>query len=589
MYRSMKLLATLTAFTFTPLVAHVANAAVFQDASSLPSDKQYDIVVVGALSMVGGTAGSVIASRLTEDPKINVLLIEAGPDDEGAIDLQIPGNFPDGIEPKYHWNFTTTPQSGLNDRALPYDRGHVLGGSSSINGMVYTRGAADDYDRWANVTGDDGWKWNSLLPLIKRHERWSGAVGGRNISGQYDPSVHGYDGQTKVALPWSGPNAFDNLCLEEAKAGSEFPFNLDPNSGQPLGLTWVQSTFGGGERSSASRAYLHTSVRQRSTLDILVNTRVTRVLSVGNVGSKDFRTVEIGTTAGGALRNVTARVEVVLSAGSIGTPHILLLSGIGNKTELDAVGVPSTHELNDVGKNLSDHFALFAFGTSTAPDTPPVDHTAALLQWTQNRTGPLTESVTPHQLLWTRLPSNSEALQKYGDPSSGPNAPHIELALTWGPNFGGAASLLTPHSRGSVTLASSNPFTDPLIDTNYLTHPFDIEVLKEAIRTMKRFYSSPGFSSYIVTPIAPDPDAGEAEFEAYTRNSGVTALHAVGTASMSATGAKEGVVDPDLKVKGVKGLSIADASVIPYAPTGHTSAPVYILAERASDLIRSRY
>ncbi|KAF6746247.1 aryl-alcohol oxidase [Ephemerocybe angulata] len=570
--------------SFLLLSVQLANAAVYQNLAALPSNEQYDVIIVG-----GGTAGPVIASRLTENPRTTVLLIEAGPDDDGAVDLQIPANYPAGIERKHYWNYTTTPQSGLNGRAITYDRGHVLGGCSSINGMVYTRGAGDDYDRWAKVTGDNGWRWNSLFPLIKRHERWSGAVGGRNVTGQYDPAVHGYEGYSKVALPWSGPNAFDNLCLEQAKTRSEFPYNRDPNSGKPLGLTWAQSTFGGGERNSASKGYLPASVRSRANLNILVNSHVTRVLSTGKASNKDFRTVEIGTTDG-ARKTVTAKTEVVLSAGSIGTPQILLLSGIGNKAELKALGIDAVHELNDVGKNLSDHIATVAFGTTTVPDAPPVDRAAALLQWNQNRTGPLTEAVG-HQILWTRLPKDSEAIRTYGDPSAGSNAPHIEIALMNGlPGqlYGGAAVLLTPQSRGSVTLASSDPFTAPLINLNFLTHPFDFAALKEGVRAMKRFYASPVFSSYIATPIGPDPDAGDAAFEDFTRNVGITTLHAVGTAAMSAKGAKGGVVDPDLKVKGLKGLSIADASVIPYVPTGHSMAPVYILAERASDLIRSR-
>ncbi|KAJ3536614.1 hypothetical protein NMY22_g5955 [Coprinellus aureogranulatus] len=573
--------------SFLVLTVHVANATVYQSFDALPKNKQYDYIVVG-----GGIGGSVVANRLSENLFTSVLLIEAGPDDDGELELAIPGNYPANISKRFHWNFTTTPQPGLGGRSIDYDRGFVLGGSTSVNGMVYTRGAGEDYDRWAKVTGDIGWSWNLLWPYALKHERFSGAVGGRDIKGQYNPLVHGYSGYSKVALPWSPPTEFDNLCMATAKdPKSEFDFNLDLNSGKPLGLTWTQSLNGGGARSSASQAYLTPSIRKRPNLSIVVNTLVTRVLPVGRASNKDFRTVEIG-TPGGPRKTLTAMQEVILSGGAISTPQILLNSGIGDSADLKPLGIPVVHELKDVGKNLQDHVSTVAFGTTTRPDPAPVDRDQALRQWNTNKTGPLTEAVG-HTVLWHRLPKNSAAIKAHGDPSSGSNAPHIELFFLSnipGQTFGGAAVLLTPKSHGTVKIASSNPFDKPLIDLAFLSHPFDIAALKEGVRAMKRFYSHPVWANYTTTPaapIGPDPDSmPEADWVAFTQSVATSTMHAVGTCAMSKRGARDGVVDPNLKVKGVKGLRIVDGSVVPFVPTGHSMAAIYILSERAADLIK---
>ncbi|KAH6912226.1 pyranose dehydrogenase [Coprinopsis sp. MPI-PUGE-AT-0042] len=567
------------------LVTVPAFGAVYQDVDALlrsGTNGTFDFIVVG-----GGIGGSVVASRLTENPSLSVLLIEAGPDNEGALGLIVPGYAYSGDinNTLYNWNYETVPQATLNNRTLPYARGHVLGGSSSINGMVYTRGAKDDFDRWAKVTGDEGWSWNSLFPLIHKHEKWTPPPGGRNTTGQFDPLVHGYNGKVSVSLPWAEPTEFDKLRLASAETHKdEFPYNIDQSSGRPIGLTWQQSTIGDGERSSAATAYLDATVRKRKNLSIVLNTYATRVLPIPNPGGKiDIRRVEVAPRQGGARAVLTARKEVILSGGAFGTPQILLNSGIGDREDLASVGVQSVHHLPDVGKNMHDHTAVPFDMPSNMPNPPWEPYTPQpdrdFAQWQENRTGPLTE--TSYRLpLWSRIPADASILAEYGDPSSGPTAPHFETIVIYVNNGGlmhGFLILASQHSRGSVKIRSSDPFDPPLIDPSYFTHPFDMAAVKLGLKqTVSKFFGPPVFTD-LLGPINPNPDTlSDEEFIQSVKDRTMGFGHAVSTAAMSPRGAKNGVVDPDLKVKDVAGLRVVDASVM---------ASIYLLAERAAELI----
>ncbi|KAJ2933016.1 hypothetical protein H1R20_g4081, partial [Candolleomyces eurysporus] len=554
---------TSTLVGFIALSASLTHSKVLENLEQLDSAKEsYDFVIVG-----GGIGGSTVASRLSENPRYNVLLIEAGPTNEGVIDIAVPAFFLN-INSTYSWGHVTTPQIGLNNRSLPYNQARVLGGSSSHNGMVYTRGSSDDFDLWGRVSGDRSWSWKTLYPYFLRNEKLVPPPGGRDASGQYDPQFH---------------------AIKNAEQSKEIKFNLDVNSGKPSGLIWVQATIGNGERSSAAVGVLGGKVKERPNLTILLNTHATRVLPSKESRQLDIRTVEIVSVSSGKKTTVTAKKELIVSGGAFGTPHLLLSSGIGDKKELEDVNVKSIHHLPDVGKGLSDHLS-FQVSWSADDVVRPVDTVAALEEWQTNRTGPLTEAVG-HQLMFSRIPPNAPLFKEHRDPAAGPNSPHIEISLlSLGPRVLGFVALLTPKSRGTVKIASNNPLDKPLIDPGYLTHPFDLLAFKEGIRIAKRWYEGPVYEGYITNFLGPDPDTlPEREFDNALRAGAGTWWHPVGTASISPKGAKHGVLDPELKVKGVKGLRVVDASAIPYVPTAHTQASVYALAEKASDLIKASW
>ncbi|KIJ42485.1 GMC oxidoreductase [Sphaerobolus stellatus SS14] len=551
------------------------------------SGKTFDFIIVG-----GSTAGSVIANRLTEDPRFTVLLIEAGPKNPEYRGTGVSGRLTNS---PYDWNFTTVPQVGLNGRSLPYTRGHVLGGSSSINGMVFTRGSSDDYDRWARVTGDNGWSWNALRPYLLKNEHWVPPVDGHNTTGEFDPRAHGFNGVNYVSLG-SYPGSIDERVIQTTvDLKNEFPYNLDTNDGNPLGVGFMQSTIGFGERSSAARSYLASKFRQRANLHILTDTTVTQILSTELGVRPDFRIVELASSSTGPRTRFTAANEVILSAGSIATPQILLNSGIGDKSELAKVGVQSVFHLPDVGKNLSDQPVTSAAWSTNDPD-PGLQvwqHNATILdevlkQWNATRTEPLVIQFPRQETAWWRVPSNTSGFK---DSSAGPKSPHIEIALGGsGASASGAVVLVSPLSRGSVTLKTNNPFDAPLIDVAFLTDENDVFALREGIKATKRFFGGPAWKDLIIGETSPGANVtNDDELTEYIRNGAGTTLHAVGTAAMSARGASHGVVDPDLRVKGISGLRIVDASIMPFVISGHTQAGVYLIAERGADLIKSAW
>ncbi|KXN87042.1 Pyridoxine 4-oxidase [Leucoagaricus sp. SymC.cos] len=447
------------------------SAVFFQNAAHLPQDAEYDFIIAG-----GGTGGGVVAARLAENPNWKILVVEAGRSNKDVFQTIPPGLCPELVKSSIDWNYTTVPQAGANGRSAAYSRAKILGGCSSHNGMVYTRGAKDDWNKWAEITGDDALAWDNILPLIFKAEHLVVDSEGQPLQGRLDPSLHGHNGNVTKELP------------------HEFPFVLDFNGGTQIGVAWNQFTIDGdSQRSSSATAF---------------------------------------------------------------------------------------------------------------------DRDTALAEWNATRSGPLTvPGHLKNQIIAVRLPDDAPPFSQYGfdDPTPGPTAPHLEIyhsAITQNlPNPNGQVPIppevgnittvqlsavnVHPKSRGSVTLNSSDPFAYPNIDVGLLSEDVDLAIMREVIRSARRLYEAPVFKNSVFGSVYPAANiTSDEDLNEFIRGVAGPYLHGSSSAAMSPRGVSWGVVDPDFRVKGTAGLRVVDASVLPTVPSGHTQAPVFGFAERASLLIR---
>ncbi|KAG6827853.1 hypothetical protein H0H92_010243 [Tricholoma furcatifolium] len=504
------------------------------------------------------------------------------------------------------WNYTTANMSGLGGRAMTYPQGHILGGTSEMNGLAYTRGSADDYDRYAAVSGDTGWSWDAIQTYLRRNERWTPPADHHNTTGEFDPAVHSFTGINAVSLPGFVYPDFDYRVINASLQLEEFPFNLDMNSGDTIGIGWTQSTIDLGVRSSSATSYLAPQFASRPNLDVLTNSRVTRLLQTGtdDDGLPLFTGVEFADDLSGGAgprTRLTATKEVILSSGALGSPQVLQRSGIGDPAHLASLNIPTLVALPSVGQNLTDHAFVANTWLVNSTDTFETALRNATLmeeqtqEWIERHQGPYAAG-TFNEAGWLRLPPDAEVLRVFGDPSAGNRSAHYEFIIANGatrlpiPPTGNymviGTVVVSPLSRGQVLITSPDAFSPsaPLINPNLLSSDFDLITMRSAIRAVRRFAQAPAFADYVIS--LQDTAETDEELEEFIRGTAITVSHCVGTSAMSPKDASWGVVDPDLKVKGVRGLRVVDSSAIPLVPAAHSQVATYVFAERGADLIK---
>ena len=532
----------------------------------------YDHIVVGA-----GTAGCLLANRLSADPDRRVLLIEAGGHDD-YVWIHIPVGYLYCIgNPRTDWLYFTEPDPGLNGRRLRYPRGKVLGGSSSINGMIYMRGQSRDYDAWAESMGDPAWGWAQCLPVFKSHEdHWRGAS-----------ELHGSGGEWRIERPrvrWDILDAFSQAAQE---AG--IPATEDFNTGHNEGVGYFEVNQRSGLRWNASKAFLR-PVISRPNLQVWTGAQVQRLtLGRASDGQLQCEGVELLPT-NGAPRGARARRGVVMAAGALGTPQILQLSGVGPGALLHTHGIAPVHELPGVGQNLQDHLQIRAVYGVEGVKTLNTMAASALgkaligLEYLLKRTGPM--SMSPSQLgafarssperAWANVQYHVQplSLPAFGEPLDSFNA------------FTASVCNLNPTARGQVSIASADPRAAPLIEPRYLSTLEDRLVAAQSLRLTRRIVAQPALARYRPQELKPGAQfESDEDLARLAGDIGTTIFHPVGTCRMGRADDPLAVVDPRLAVRGVRGLHVADASVMPTITSGNTNSPTLMIAERAAGWI----
>jgi len=537
---------------------------------SLPQSMQADFVIVGS-----GSAGSAMAARLSEDGRFSVIVIEYGGSDAGPL-IQMPAalSYPMNMA-LYDWGYRSEPEPQLGGRTLATPRGKVIGGSSSINGMVYVRGHARDFDHWAEL-GADGWSWADVAPYFRRMENWHGGQAGD------EPGVRGTDGPLHVTRGRRQNPLFHAFVEAGRQAG--FEVTDDYNGLKQEGFGAMEQTIWRGRRWSAANAYLKPALKRPNLT--LVRALATRIIL------EEGRAVAVEIMRGDRIERIAANREVILAASSINTPKLLMLSGIGPAAELEALGIPVIADRPGVGGNLQDHLELYIQQEATQPITlysklNLFSKAMIGLEWLLFKTG---DGATNH--------FESAAFVR-----SAPGVEYPDIQFHFLPvaiRYDGKAAAkahgfqahvgpMRSKSRGRVSLRDANPRTPPRIVFNYMSHPDDWSEFRHCIRLARQIFAQKAFDPYRGREIAPGREVQTDEaIDSYVRQHVESAYHPCGTARIGRADDRHAVVDPQLNVIGVERLRVADSSVFPAITNGNLNAPSIMVGERASDLILGR-
>ena len=529
---------------------------------------EYDYIIVGA-----GSSGCVLANRLTEDANVRVLLLEAGPEDK-SIWFKIPAGISRILAPsETNWGYFTEPEPHLNNRKIYWPRGKTLGGTSSINGMVYTRGHVEDYNGWAQM-GNSGWSYDEVLPYFKKSEG----------NARLENEAHSTSGPLSVQDQRIKDPGAALFMAAAAKNGT--PIVEDINNGVQHGITQTQLTTRGKYRASTATEYLR-PVMDRANLDVECNALVQRVDLDGK------RATGVTFVQEGATHSVTVKREVILCGGVINSPQLLMLSGIGPGAHLQEHEIAVAHDLPGVGHNLQDH--NYCYYNARAKKS---------ISWNHRLQMPRAAFELLNYLVFGAGIMNTGAVTVTGYPICGPGATRPDIQVSYRPfsvdASGGApkvhefpavnasASLLRPQATGKVELASNDPAAAPKIYANYFDNEADIIVMTAGLRWIREVFQTKPFADLIEAEFEPGPDCrSDADYEAYIRATAQTVYHPTSSCSMGVT--ERAVVDPELKVRGIGNLRVADASVMPAMISSNTNAACIMIAEKGADMIKAAW